>query len=215
VSPEPARLPPEVTAAMYRLDDLVRTFEEHPDPRVQDSLVEVLRAVDVLHRGGLQRLSALLDVHGIRDDAFADPHIALLFGLYGDSCDEDDDEQSRVEAVVADVRPYVEAHGGRLEVVRVEDGVVNVQLLGGCESCSGSAAELRTYVEEALRSGLPDFVRMDLASPQPNPATSARPATVLIPLSVLAPNAPRDEPSGGCRSGRGCGGAHRGCPGCG
>ncbi len=215
MSPEPARLPPEVTAAMYRLDDLVRTFEEHPDPRVQDSLVEVLRAVDALHRGGLQRLSALLDVHGIRDDAFADPHIALLFGLYGDSYDEDDDEQSRVEAVVADVRPYVEAHGGRLEVVRVEDGVVNVQLLGGCESCSGSAAELRTYVEEALRSGLPDFVRMDHALPQPNPATSARPATVLIPLSVLAPNAPRDEPSGGCGSGRGCGGSHRGCPSCG
>ncbi len=215
MSPEPARLPPEVTAAMYRLDDLVRTFEEHADPGVRDGLVEVLRAVDVLHRGALQRLSALLDDRGIRDEALADPHVALLFGLYGDTHDEDDDEQSRVEAVVADVRPYVEAHGGRLEVVMAEDGVVNVRLLGGRESCSGSAAELRTYVEEALRSGLPDFVRMDLVLPHPSPATSARPTPVLIPLSVLAPNAPRDEPSGGCGSGRGCGGSHRGCPSCG
>jgi Fe-S cluster biogenesis protein NfuA len=207
-------LNPEVTAAMYRLEALVRTFEDYPDPRVQEGLVDVLRAVDVIHRSPLRRLSALLEECGVRDEALCDPHLALLFGLYEDADREVEDERSRAEAVAADIRPYVEAHGGRLDVVAAEDGVVTIRLLGGCESCCGSGNELRAYVEEALRSGLPDFVRMDVAATPPRPAPAGRPAPVLIPLSVLGPSDGKVQPSGGCGSQCGGGGSDRGCHSC-
>ncbi len=36
VDAEPDPLPPEVAAAVNRLDQLVKRFEEHPDPVVKD-----------------------------------------------------------------------------------------------------------------------------------------------------------------------------------
>lgn len=196
---------------MQRLDELVTAFEQHPDPEVVDGLVEVLRAVDVLHRGALQRVAALLADNSLRDQALADPAVALLFGLYEDAPDED--EQARAEAAVEAVRPFVEAHGGRLDVVAADDGVVRIRLLGACESCSHSAGTLRAYVEDALREALPDFVRMDVATTPAHAARDSR-APVLIPLSALTTGAA--QPSvGGCGSGGGCGTTGRGCSACG
>jgi Fe-S cluster biogenesis protein NfuA len=211
---EPGPLRPEVAAALHRLDDLVRAFEAHPDASVQDAVIDMLQAVDVLHRGALQRLGALLDAHGLRADALADPQVALLFGLYH-TRNEDDDERSRAEAVVASVRPYVESHGGRIEVVAAENGTVNIHLLGGCESCSGSSdVALRGLVEQALRAALPEFVRMDISAPR-QAASPQRPAPVLIPLSALGRSRQVDQPQGTCGTGRGCGSQDHGCPSCG
>ncbi len=196
---------------MHRLDDLVRTFEEHPEPHVQHGLIEALRAVDVLHRGALLTLRALLDERGLTDEAFADAHIALLFDLYTEQDDDEQDEQSRAEAVVASVRPYVEARGGRLEVVAADDGVVTIRLLGACSSCSGSSATLQAYVEDALRAGLPEFVRMDVANTPLQAASPPQsPAPVLIPLSALRRSAGGAELPGGCGGG-GCRSSGRGC----
>jgi Fe-S cluster biogenesis protein NfuA len=209
------RLPADVEAALERLDDLVRAFEDHPDDAVQQGLIDVLRAVDVIHRGGLEKLDALLHAHGLREDALADPHVALLFGLYEAQDDEADEARWRAEAAVAELQPYVASHGGRLEVVAAENGVVNVRLLGACQSCSGSPAALNDLVEQALRANLPEFVRME-TSRTPAPAEAARrPAPVLIPVSAVSAGA-QPVAGGGCGSqGGGCGSAAGGCRTCG
>jgi Fe-S cluster biogenesis protein NfuA len=212
------QLPAEVAAALERLDDLVSGFEGHPDDAVQGGLLEVLRAVDVIHRGALDRLRALLDANGLRQEALADPHVALLFGLYDaqdDHEDDADDPRVRAEAAVAELQPYVASHGGRLEVVAAEDGVVNIRLLGACASCSGSPAALNDLVEQALRANLPEFVRMEVSPTAPaHEAAAQRPAPVLIPLSAVSRGAPASR-AGGCGSGGGCGSHAGGCRTCG
>ena len=205
-------LHPQVAAAMHRLDELVTAFEQHPDPQVVDGLVEVLRAVDVLHRGALQRVAAMLDAAGLRDQALTDPDVALLFGLYEDAPDQD--EQARAEAAVETLRPYVEGHGGKLDVVAAEDGAVSIRLLGACESCSHSPGELRSYVEDALREALPDFARMSVATALHAPAPPRQPTPVLIPISALSQRAAAPS-HGGCGSGGGCADSARGCSACG
>jgi Fe-S cluster biogenesis protein NfuA len=176
--------PPEVVAALNQLDELVQLFAQHPDEGVQEAVVGLLRAVDVLHRGVLQRLGAFLDERSLLDEALADPHVALLFALYGTEDGDYDDERSRAEAAVARIRPEVEAHGGRLEVVTAEGGVVNIRL--GGDSSSGSTATLRRMVQEALRAELPEFVRMDLSSAPRKPEAAWEPTPVVIPLSSLS-----------------------------
>jgi Fe-S cluster biogenesis protein NfuA len=180
---------------------------------VQDGLIEVLRAVDVIHRGALDRLGALLDARGLRQEALTGPHGALLFGLYGPQYDADD-ARVRAEAAVAELRPYVASHGGQLEVVAAEDGVVNIRLLGACTACSGSPAALGDLVEQALRADLLEFVRMELSPTAPAHAAAAqRPAPVLIPLSALSRGASASQ-AGGCGS-SGCGSSAGGCRTCG
>jgi Fe-S cluster biogenesis protein NfuA len=210
----PGQLPAEVGAALERLDDLVRAFEDHPDEGVQDGLLDVLRAVDVIHRGALDHLRALLDARGLGQEALADPHVALLFGLYEAQDDDADDARVRAEAAVAELRPYVASHGGRLEVVAAEDGVVNIRLLGACTACSGSPAALNDLVEQALRANLPEFVRMEVSPTAPAHVAVQRAAPVLIPLSALSRGAPASE-GGGCGSGGHCGSGGGGCRTCG
>ncbi len=65
--------PPEVGAALRQLDDLIQMFSQHPDEGVQEAVVAMLRAVDVLHRGALRRLGAFLDARALLDEALADP----------------------------------------------------------------------------------------------------------------------------------------------
>lgn len=68
------------------LDELIARFEDHPDPLTRERAVELLAAVDSLHREGLGRL-----VEGLRragggsllDQAAADPIVTILLGLYG------------------------------------------------------------------------------------------------------------------------------------
>ncbi len=188
--------PPHVAAALHRLDELIQMFSRHPDEVVQEGLVGVLRAVDMLHRGALHRLSALLDERSLLDEALADPHIALLFGLYraDDIDDGDEDERSRAEAVVAEVRAEVEAHGGRLEVVTAEGGVVSIRLAGANDGSSESTAELLRLVEAVLRAELPEFVRMDLSSAPSRPEPPREPTTVVIPLSTISRRRQADSP---------------------
>ncbi len=198
----PRPLPPEVDDALGRLDDLVRMIEEHPDATVHETVLEMLRAVDAIHRPGLQHLRALLEARALLDDAVRDPHVGLLFGLYEE---QEDDAWSRAEAALDSVRPYIESHGGKVEIVAAEGGVVNIRLLGACESCSGSSATLRGVVEAALRAQLPEFVRMNVSQPHNQTAPP-----VLIPASSLTRRSALDhEPAqptgaGAARDGHGC-----------
>ena len=50
-----AALPDELAAMVLRVDELVRHFEEYPDPLVRGPAMELLQLVDGLHRGGLRR----------------------------------------------------------------------------------------------------------------------------------------------------------------
>lgn len=171
-------LPESVEAALRQLDDLVELFQRHPDPTVQARAIALLQCVDAVHRPGLRRLADLLQVAGLRRRALDDPEVGLLFDLY--DLDQDG-EQVRVEAVLdAAVRPYVESHGGRLEVVQVDAGVVTVRLSGACHGCAGSAATLHHLVEQSLRDAMPDFVRLEVDEPPPRTPTN------FIPLGSIA-----------------------------
>ncbi len=158
---------------------------EHPSPEVPRLAEGLLQGVDGLHRPGLVRLANLLDHHGLLEQAASDPAVAELLDLY-DLVPRT--REQLVERALVDVRPYIQSHGGQLEVVGVEGGVVRVRLAGACSGCSGSAITLRRGVETALRDGFPGFERMDVDEPLPEP-----PRPTFIPLGEVrrAPTAVR------------------------
>eukprot|EP00882_Tetradesmus_deserticola_P029629 GHRQ01033209.1.p2 GENE.GHRQ01033209.1~~GHRQ01033209.1.p2 ORF type:complete len:285 (+),score=161.72 GHRQ01033209.1:1031-1885(+) len=57
-----------------------------------------------------------------------------------------------VDAALDEVRPYLMADGGDVEVVGVEGGVVAVALQGACSSCASSSATLKMGIERQLRA---------------------------------------------------------------
>ncbi len=157
-------VPAEPADPLARLDQLVQAFEEHPDENVRDAVFDLLRAVDLIHRQPLRAVVALLKRSGLHEHALEDQHIALLFELYDLV---DGGELGRADRVLDGVRPYIESHGGQLEVLDAAGGVVTVRLSGACAGCQGSSATLRHVVEETLRAELDDFVRLDVVDPPP------------------------------------------------
>ena len=64
--------------------------------------------------------------------------------------------REEVERVLNEIRPFLQADGGDLELVEVtEDGVVKVRLTGACGSCPFSQMTLKMGVEQALKKMVP------------------------------------------------------------
>lgn len=64
----------------------------------------------------------------------------------------------KVEEAIAQIRPFLEADGGNIELIEVtEDKIVRVKLLGACSSCSMSAMTMKSGVEDAIRNVIPDI----------------------------------------------------------
>ena len=69
-------------------------------------------------------------------------------------------EMERIEAVLDEkVRPSLRAHGGEIQVDRLEDDVLYVKLLGQCAGCPSADLTNETLVEAELVKALPELVK--------------------------------------------------------
>ena len=64
--------------------------------------------------------------------------------------------KERVEEVLKQIRPSLQADGGDIQLVDVtDDGVVKVVLQGACGSCPMSQMTLKMGVEKTLKEKIP------------------------------------------------------------
>ena len=65
--------------------------------------------------------------------------------------------KERILKSIDEVRPFLVADGGDIELVEVtEDMVVKVKLLGACGSCPYSVQTLKLGVEDKLKRDVPE-----------------------------------------------------------
>ena len=127
--------------AVAELDTLVQTLEREGDERA----LMLLELIDAIHRPALERIAAGELEH---------PLAQALLAMYDLAPVED---ELVVEEALDEVRPYIHSHGGEVDLLAVEDGVVNVSLSGACQGCAGSAMTLRRGIEGVLREHYPRF----------------------------------------------------------
>jgi Fe-S cluster biogenesis protein NfuA len=60
------------------------------------------------------------------------------------------------EIIETQIRPSLKAHGGDIELVDVEDGIVKVKLRGACSGCPSSAMTLYHGVQQILMETMPE-----------------------------------------------------------
>jgi Fe-S cluster biogenesis protein NfuA len=64
--------------------------------------------------------------------------------------------KEQVQAVIEEIRPYLQADGGDIELVDVsDDGIVKVRLRGACAGCPGAKLTLQMGVERKLKEVIP------------------------------------------------------------
>ncbi|MDK1030661.1 MAG: NifU family protein [Planctomycetia bacterium] len=70
--------------------------------------------------------------------------------------------REKVEEVLAEIRPMLQADGGDIELVEVDDeGVVKVRLRGACAGCPGAQMTLSMGVERLLKEKIPEVTRVE------------------------------------------------------
>ncbi len=63
----------------------------------------------------------------------------------------------KVKDIIDAVRPNLQAHGGDVELISVEqDNTVKVRLQGACSGCPGARMTLKMGIERLLKEHIPD-----------------------------------------------------------
>jgi Fe-S cluster biogenesis protein NfuA len=62
-----------------------------------------------------------------------------------------------VETVLDELRPYLIADGGNVELVDIDGPIVKLRLNGACGSCPSSTMTLRMGIERKLRDMIPEI----------------------------------------------------------
>lgn len=66
-----------------------------------------------------------------------------------------------VETVLDELRPYLMADGGNVELAEIEGPIVKLKLQGACGSCPSSAMTLKMGIERRLREKIPEIVEVE------------------------------------------------------
>lgn len=139
---------------------------------------QVKSAIEAFHRPALVQIVRTLrgDPRGkeLLFELVDDPAVKAILGLHGIIRA---DPMTRAHQALSSVRPYLQSHGGDVELVRIEDGAAHVRLLGSCNGCSMSSVTLREGVEEALVTGVDEIDRITVLDNEPTAA--------FIPLSQV------------------------------
>ncbi len=165
---------------LLRAGELTEQLLSNADPSIVSTTEELLDWLDVFHREGVGRLLEM--VRQWRGELFLeqvalDPVVGELLATYDLGVGVDSTAILRVvQSALDEVRPYVHSHGGELEVISVEDGVVRLRMLGSCDGCSAADATVANRIDSALRDHWIGFRRVELedptAAPHPPPPDS-------------------------------------------
>lgn len=64
----------------------------------------------------------------------------------------------KVELAIDEIRPYLVADGGDIKVISIDNkNIVNLELLGSCETCPMSPMTLKAGVEETIKKQVPEI----------------------------------------------------------
>src|SRR3954452_9735356 len=142
-----------------------------------------------LYGEGLERIFGTLEGEGagsagLRGRLAEDGVVAslmLIHGLYPV------DLETRVREALDSVRPYMESHGGNVELVGIEGGVARLRLEGSCNGCPASASTMELAIEQALQEAAPDLEGIDVEGVAP----TAAPAVGAFELPMANGGPPR------------------------
>ena len=64
--------------------------------------------------------------------------------------------KEKVEAALNKIRPALQADGGDVELVEVDEGVVKVRLTGACGGCPMATMTLQQGIAKVLKEQIPE-----------------------------------------------------------
>jgi Fe-S cluster biogenesis protein NfuA/nitrite reductase/ring-hydroxylating ferredoxin subunit len=191
---------PGAAQLVERVQDLQARLESAGDSAVREVADELMSAVVRMYGAGLERIMTELFAAGADGERIAgalaaDELVAtllLIHDLHPIGL------QDRVQRALDSVRPYMESHGGNVQLLSLTDGVARIHLQGSCSDCSASSVTLELAIKAALEEAAPDLEGLEVVGvaaqtaggpglPMVTGAATAKPTGMELPVVMSGP----------------------------
>jgi Fe-S cluster biogenesis protein NfuA/nitrite reductase/ring-hydroxylating ferredoxin subunit len=185
----PGRSAPDPLLMMERIQELTEQLDALANPGVRDIADELTATIVGFYGAGLERIVEILGdgTAALAEDGLVES-LLLVHDLHPVPIED------RVVQALERVRPYMESHGGNVELLGVEDRIARLRLQGSCSSCRASASTLELAVRQALEELAPDLEGMDVEGLAPEPELAGFPGIALPMAGDVAGPAWHDVP---------------------
>jgi Fe-S cluster biogenesis protein NfuA len=152
-----------------KLQQLIQQAEQLRDPVARATVHECLHSLLEFYGSGLARLLHVVQASGTAGEhvyarLVEDPSVRGLLLIHGL---HPLDLATRLRQAMEKVRPYMESHGGNVELVSLENEVARFRLQGACQTCPSSAITLELALRQAIEQACPDLVRFEVDNVTP------------------------------------------------
>jgi Fe-S cluster biogenesis protein NfuA/nitrite reductase/ring-hydroxylating ferredoxin subunit len=167
--------PPEgARERMQRIQDVIERLELLPDDHPRRLLHECVQSLLAFYGEGLERILQLTQNAGAEGQkvlaAFTQDKLVssllLIHDLHPASL------EARLCGALDQVRPYLQSHGGNVELISLRDEVARLRLQGTCQSCPSSAVTLELAVRQAIEEACPDLLDFQVEGQAPASAAA-------------------------------------------
>ncbi|MFF5210881.1 NifU family protein [Streptosporangium sp. NPDC000396] len=146
-----------------RVEALIDELAGLGGPVARGAAEELVRVLVELYGAGLERVMEIVteaEAAEVLHRMAADDLVAallVLHDLHPLSTEE------RVRAALEDIRPYLGAHEGDVELLDVDEGgVARLRLRGTCHGCPSSQLTVTDAIERAVVQAAPEVSRVDV-----------------------------------------------------
>jgi len=185
-----------------RVQELQARLELSGDSATRALAEELVSAIVRMYGAGLERIVGSLIQDGADGEriaaSLADDDLVATLLLIHDL--HPVPLERRVQDALDSVRPYMESHGGNVELLSLEHGVARIHLRGSCSDCSASSVTLELAIKQALEEAAPDLEGLEVEGVAPQTAggpglpmvtgmAPAAPTGMELPMMISAPPA--------------------------
>jgi Fe-S cluster biogenesis protein NfuA/nitrite reductase/ring-hydroxylating ferredoxin subunit len=168
-----------------RIQELIARINEVPDAAAREMFEECVESLLRFYGKGLARVLELVERAGpegrkvyeslINDAAVRS--LLLIHGLHPVPLEK------RLTEALDKIRPYMESHGGNVELLSLEDDVAKLRLKGHCKTCPSSTVTMELAIRGAIEEACPDLMGFEVEGVEP---VSQRDAVLRVPKAAPA-----------------------------
>lgn len=155
----------ELNQQSKKIQDLVEEIDSLPDSRARGLMQECVQEFLGFYGNGLKRILGIIskgnnaaskDIYNnLIEDSFVSG-LLLIHDLHPL------DLNTRLHIALDNVKPYMDSHGGDVEIISLINGVARLKLSGHCKGCPSSASTLELGIKREIEENCPDLLGLEV-----------------------------------------------------
>jgi len=174
-----------------RIQELVEQIDALREPAARTLMHECMESLLGFYGHGLERILHILKHAGIGGQQAYNEllHDRVVSGLLLIHGLHPVDLETRLREALEKIRPYMQSHGGNVELLGLEGEFARLRLQGACKTCPSSTVTMELAVRHAIEEACPDLMGFEvegaMAAPEHHTAAPEWTAVEVLNVSLI------------------------------